>query len=85
MSDKRTAFDRTITLGLVFTVALQTASALLWAGAAEARIASLEMRHVNIPPVFERLARIEEQMVMTRRSLSRIETRIEARADKPEP
>lgn len=85
MSDKRTVFDRTVTLGLVFTVALQTASALLWAGAAEARIAALETRHITIPPVFERLARIEEQMIMTRRSLSRIETRIEARANQSDP
>lgn len=72
-------FDRTVTLSLIFAVALQTAGALLWAGAAEARLLSLEAIHNTHPPMSERLARIEEQMEMTRLTLTRIEARIEAR------
>ena len=77
MSDRSLSFDRTVTLSLVFAVVLQTTGALLWAGAAEARIAALEARHNLHPPVSERLARIEEQMIMTRRSLTRIEARLD--------
>lgn len=78
MSHKPLSFDRTLTFSLVVAVAVQSASALLWVGAAEARILALETT-VNIkPPVSERLARIEEQMEMTRLSLSRIERQLDA-------
>ena len=73
--------DRTVTFGLVLAVLIQTAGALLWAGAAEARLSSLETQAaIDVPmtlPVAERLARLEEQMLMARQSLSRIETRLD--------
>lgn len=83
MADKTVSLDRTVTLSLIFAVIVQTTGALLWAGGAEARIEALEAHHNLHPPVSERLARIEEQMIMTRRSLIRIEARIEARQDTP--
>jgi len=66
-------FDRTITLSIIFAISIQTAGALMWAGAAEARLTALETRAEKAPPVSERLARLEEQMIMARQSLSRIE------------
>jgi len=69
--------DRTVTFGLVLAILIQTAGALLWAGAAEARLAHLESRAVSDAPVAERLARLEEQMLMARQSLGRIETRLD--------
>ena len=40
MADRPLQIDRTVTFGLVLAILIQTAGALLWAGAAEARLAS---------------------------------------------
>jgi len=77
MSDKPLQFDRTISFGLVLAIIIQTTGALLWAGAAEARLSALESRTAGTPAVTERLARLEEQMSMARQSLSRIERRLD--------
>jgi len=50
---------------------------LLWAGAAEARLSTLETQAELTMPVAERLARLEEQMIMARQSLNRIEHRLD--------
>lgn len=75
--------DRTITLSIVFAIAIQTAGALMWAGAAQAKLSSLETRVEAVLPVSERMARIEEQMVMARQSLNRIERRLDTGASAP--
>lgn len=81
MSEKILRLDRTITLSVILTIVLQTGGALLWVGAAEARLETLESRaEVNLS-VSERLVRLEEQMLMARQSL----TRIERRLDQPQP
>lgn len=77
MADKSLTLDRTISFSLVLTVIIQSASALLWVGAAEVRLLTLETAVNMKPPVSERLARIEEQMEMTRRSLTRIERQLD--------
>ena len=69
-------FDRTITLGLVITIFLQTAGALIWAGATEARLNSLETQMALTPAVSERLSRLEGQFLIMSQSLSRIERRL---------
>ncbi len=78
MSEKPLQFDRTISFGLILAIIIQTTGALLWAGAAEARLTALESRTEDAPAVTERLARLEEQMSMARQSLSRIERRLDA-------
>jgi anti-sigma-K factor RskA len=78
---KNLRFDRTITLSIIFAISIQTAGALMWAGAAEARLSDLESRAEQALPVSERLARLEEQMSMARESLSRIEQRLDKQAD----
>jgi len=77
MSDRPLNFDRTVNFSLVLAVCIQSASALLWVGAADTRLSALEAAVNMKPPVSERLARIEEQMEMTRRSLSRIERQLD--------
>lgn len=77
--------DRTITFSLVLAVLVQSASALLWVGAAEARLLALEAVVNMKPPVSERLARIEEQMEMTRLTLSRIERQLDDTRNPPRP
>lgn len=72
--------DKTITISIILTLIIQTSSALMWVGAAEARLAVLEARSERALPASERLARLEEQMVMARQSLSRIERRLDAQA-----
>lgn len=78
---KPLAFDRTITFGVLLALCVQTTGALLWAGGAAARLSALEAKHNMHPPVSERLARIEEQVGMTRRSLTRIEARLDSQYD----
>ncbi|HHL43153.1 MAG TPA: hypothetical protein ENJ42_06015 [Hellea balneolensis] len=71
--------ERPAGIGIFVTLAIQTAGALVWAGAAEARLKSLENTAYTQPPVIERLARLEAQMIMAQGTLSRIEARLETR------
>ena len=65
--------ERTVTLGLVATVLLQTAGALVWVGAAESRIVGLE-HEMNVRwDVSQRLARLEGETAIVREQLQRIE------------
>ena len=77
MAEQNLRMDRTITFSLVVAVLVQTAGALLWAGAAEARLSQLEIQAAADLPVAERLARLEEQMIGARQSLTRIERRLD--------
>jgi len=71
--------DRTLNLGFVVALGIQTAGALMWGGAAEARLKTLESEINREPSIAERLVRLEEQMQMARQSLGRIEQRLEYR------
>jgi len=67
-------------LALAAMLVLQTVSGLIWAGGAAARIATLEARVGEQRLVAERLARLEEQSVATRRAVERIEIKLEGGA-----
>ncbi len=69
--------EHTLSLGLVLAIITETACALLWVGAAEARINTLETQTVTYAEIAERLARIEEQMSVARTALTRIENQID--------
>ncbi len=75
-------FERTLTFGVVIALAVQSAGALIWAGAAGERLDQIERRldeqDALSVPVAERLARLEEHAVHTRASLNRIEQRLDA-------
>ena len=75
--------DRTVTLSILFAIFVQTAGALIWGGAAAARLEALERRAERTQPISERMARLEEQMLMARESLIRIERQLEN--PKPHP
>ena len=66
--------DRTISLGLIATLLIETAGALHWAGAMENRVTGLESQSHYDRPINMRLTRLEEQVLGIRRSLERIET-----------
>jgi len=65
--------DRTVTLGLIVTLSVQTAGGLVWAGSAAARLNALEKQLAVNPAISERLARLEGQTSEMAKSLSRIE------------
>lgn len=77
MAERILTFDRTVTYGLMFTVMMQTASALIWAGAAEARLKSLEVQMSRAPLVAQRIARVEGQTTVMTQSLTRIENKLD--------
>ncbi len=66
-----------LTLGLIFAVTMQTAGALMWAGSAQERLASLERSAAVSRPVSERLARVEAELEAVRAQLDRIEDKLE--------
>jgi hypothetical protein len=69
--------DRRISLALVFAIALETAGAFMWAGAAAERIDQLERNAAGSGAVAERLARLEAEMTGMRAQLDRIEARLD--------
>jgi hypothetical protein len=69
--------DARITLALILALVLETAGGLLWAGRAAARLEEVERAVATQPEVAERLARLEEQVTDARRSLARIERRLD--------
>jgi hypothetical protein len=71
------AIDPRITFALIFALFLETAGGLIWAGRAAARLEEVERAVATQPEVAERLARLEEQVAEARRSLARIEQRLE--------
>lgn len=70
-------FERQITVGVIIAVALQTAGALIWAGATGERLSNLENSAEASQPVNERLARLEAQTVYMLAALERIEQRLD--------
>ena len=73
----RWRLDRQISVAVLIAIALQAATALLWAGRASARIDDLRQRLDAQAPVAERLARLEAQAEASRASLARIETKLD--------
>lgn len=73
----RVSIDPRITFALIFALFLETAGGLIWAGRAAARLEELERAVATQPDVAERLARLEEQVADARRSLARIERRLD--------
>ncbi|MEZ5960189.1 MAG: hypothetical protein R3C30_07130 [Hyphomonadaceae bacterium] len=69
--------DPRITLALILALFLETAGGLIWAGRAAARLEEVERAVATQPEVAERLARLEEQVTDARRSLARIEQKLD--------
>ena len=65
-----------ITLGLVFAMAMQAATAIIWAGGAAQRLSAVEQQLRDQRLVAERLARVETEVSAARRQLDRIEGKL---------
>jgi hypothetical protein len=72
--------SKNLTFGVLLTLCVQTASALIWAGAVDARLRTVEIQLAQRAPALERLAVLEGQMSMIRLSLNRIERQVTANA-----
>ena len=70
--------ERKVPLALVATLVAQTGAALMWAGAAEQRLAQVESRVEAASGGLERLARVEEQVAAVREQLKRMEVKLDA-------
>lgn len=70
-------FDARITFALILALFLETAGGLIWAGKAAARLDEVERAVATQPEVAERLARLEVEVAEARRSLTRIERRLD--------
>lgn len=70
------ATDRRVPLAVIVTILMQSAAALLWAGAANERLGTLETRTERIGELVERTARLEEQAKAANAALGRIEERL---------
>lgn len=85
MSDAQTISLRAPELRVTFAIGaalvVQTALALIWAGAAAERISQLERRTDGSEEIIERTARLEEQVTAVRTSLARIEAKLDRRGE----
>jgi hypothetical protein len=71
--------ERSITLGVIFALVMQTGGALIWAGGAGERLNRLEAEAELYESASERLARLEVQIQQAQDTLGRIERRLDAR------
>lgn len=70
-------FDPRVTYALILALFLESAGGLIWAGRAAARLDEVEHAVVAQREIADRLARLEEQVGEARRSLARIEQRLD--------
>ena len=74
-------FEHKITLGFLLALLVQTGGALVWAGAAGQRIATLEQTVSERRTVVERLVRVESGLEAMSGQLDRIERKLEDERD----
>lgn len=73
-------FNHTLTFGVLLTLCIQTGSGLIWIGATNARLQTVEAQLSHSLNDSERLASLEGQMSMIRDSLGRIEKQVTSNA-----
>lgn len=69
--------DRRVPIALIAAMTIQTAGALVWAGAAMQRMDYVEREVAASAMMGERTARLEEQIRYLRQSVDRIETKLD--------
>ncbi|MEM6627655.1 MAG: hypothetical protein AAGB25_06500 [Pseudomonadota bacterium] len=74
------SLDGKISAALIFAIALETMTALVWAGAAAERLSNVEARLFEQRPLAERLARVEAEISAARAQLGRIERKMDDEA-----
>lgn len=70
--------ERKLTLAVIIAIAAQAAGALLWTGAASARLVEVETRVDAQDHLSERLARVEVQLQLLATQAARIEQKLDA-------
>ena len=71
-----------VTVAVGAALLVQSALALVWAGAAAERLSQIEERQAAAEEASERLARLEEQMHAARASLLRIEAKLDRKEER---
>ncbi len=79
-STAKLKLNRSLTLGVLLTLCVQTGSGLIWVGATNARLQAVEAQISYSLQDSQRLASLEGQMSMIRDSLGRIEKQVTANA-----
>lgn len=74
--------DKRVPIALIAAMTIQTAGALVWAGAAMQRMNYVEREVAASALIGERTARLEEQIRYLRQSVDRIETKLDRLGDK---
>jgi hypothetical protein len=74
----RLRLDLTLSLALMFAIAVETASALSWAGRTAARLDAVELAARDLVHTPESLARLEAHLSEVRAGVERIERRLDA-------
>ncbi|MEL7027674.1 MAG: hypothetical protein AAGL49_00350, partial [Pseudomonadota bacterium] len=69
--------NRAAAFAVCLTLIVQTAAVLVWVGSASERLKQMEGRLGGHPDLIERTARLETEVVYIRRSLDRIEAKLD--------
>ncbi len=69
--------DKRVPVAIIIALLMQTAGALVWAGAASERLSTLEGRTQSLTKMNVRTARLEEQVIYMRATLDRIENKLD--------
>jgi hypothetical protein len=80
MNERSFTLNSTMTLGVLLTLCIQTGGGLVWVGATNARLQTIETQLSHSIHANERLAVLEGQMSMIRDSLNRIEKQVTSNA-----
>jgi len=79
------ALEKKLPAAFVAAFLLQTAGALFWAGSAAERLNALERAAEDDRTAIERVAVLEEDMRTVKRSLDRIETKLDRERTRSRP
>ncbi len=75
--DSHWHLDKRVPVAIIIALLMQTAGALVWAGAASERLSTLEGSTQPLAQMSERTARLEEQVIYMRATLDRIEDKLD--------
>jgi hypothetical protein len=77
MKEQQKMLQRRLTLALLFTMAMEAAGALVWAGEASQRLTDVESRVAGQAGLNERMARLEVKIELASAQLARIEKKLD--------
>ena len=81
--DTQWHLDKRVPVAIILALLMQTAGALVWAGAASERLSTLEGSTQSLSQMNVRTARLEEQVNYMRATLDRIEDKLDRSMSPP--